>query len=549
MDALARETLLQRAAAQGLLPAGARWPQDDPASHRPWPVLLLTALGAWLAALPLMMVVGLMFSRFLEDQVGATLVGAALVAAGAVLLRQRQLPLFVEQLAFPLLLVGGGALAYGLERALGMRAVCALLSLLCLGVAALVPRAWLRLLLGAGAAGLVVAALTVHWHTERGLAPWLAWHLALLALVGAQQALQRAQGASAQALESLASGWAVATLAGLALWSGVSFLVGGVMGEVGRDLAAVGLRQAHWSVLARQATSALLAAGAAALAAHAWPVLRTPWHALVGAVLVALAWFMPSLGGVLLVLAFTATSGRGRLAVVAALAAAWIVGAFYYQLAWPLATKALVLGAAGALLAGLSALALRWQRAAAQTPAAPAPAAGPATEPAAQGPFGLRRAALALGLLAPLAVANVGIWQKQQLIAQGQPVFVALAPADPRSLMQGDFMRLNFRLPSDLRWNTQDRPLTGARPKVLARRDARGVAEVAGLYQGQALAEGEVVLELTPKDGAWVLVTDAWYFKEGEAERWQQARFGEFRVLPSGQALLVGLRGENLQPL
>ena len=36
------------------------------------------------------------------------------------------------------------------------------------------------------------------------------------------------------------------------------------------------------------------------------------------------------------------------------MAAAWIVGAFYYQLAWPLGSKALVLAAAGALLALLA---------------------------------------------------------------------------------------------------------------------------------------------------------------------------------------------------
>jgi uncharacterized membrane-anchored protein len=46
-----------------------------------------------------------------------------------------------------------------------------------------------------------------------------------------------------------------------------------------------------------------------------------------------------------------------------------------------------------------------------------------------------------------LVVANLGIWQKEDLVANGQPVFVALAPVDPRSLLQGDYMRLNFRVP------------------------------------------------------------------------------------------------------
>jgi uncharacterized membrane-anchored protein len=147
-----------------------------------------------------------------------------------------------------------------------------------------------------------------------------------------------------------------------------------------------------------------------------------------------------------------------------------------------------------------------------------------------------------------LAVANLGIWQKERLIASGQPVFVELAPVDPRSLMQGDYMALAFRLPADV--ETRVEGLASAqRPFVVARRDAQGIATLLRADDGQPLADGELRIELTPKDSRWVLVTDAWFFKEGEAERWARARYGEFRVDSSGKALLVGLRGDKLQTL
>jgi uncharacterized membrane-anchored protein len=85
------------------------------------------------------------------------------------------------------------------------------------------------------------------------------------------------------------------------------------------------------------------------------------------------------------------------------------------------------------------------------------------------------------------------------------------------------------------------------RPCVVARRDARGVATLLRLDTGAPLAADELRFELTPRNGRWVLVTDAWFFKEGEADRWARARFGEFRVDASGRALLVGLRGADLQ--
>jgi uncharacterized membrane-anchored protein len=106
-------------------------------------------------------------------------------------------------------------------------------------------------------------------------------------------------------------------------------------------------------------------------------------------------------------------------------------------------------------------------------------------------------------------------------------VFVELAPVDPRSLMQGDYMRLNFRIPSEPQL---DGVVTGTRPRVVARRDARGIASLVRLDDGTPLLADEVAIELTPKNGRWTLVTDAWFFREGDAARWAKAKYGEFRV-------------------
>src|SRR5690606_24970897 len=106
-------SVLQRAAADGLLPADATLPDD---SGRPWPVVLLTALGAWLAAIPLLGVVGMLLGPLLEAGVGPYLVGALTLAGAVTVLRAREVPLFFEQLAIPALLVGGGAIGFGLYR-------------------------------------------------------------------------------------------------------------------------------------------------------------------------------------------------------------------------------------------------------------------------------------------------------------------------------------------------------------------------------------------------------------------------------------------------
>ena len=67
-------------------------------------------------------------------------------------------------------------------------------------------------------------------------------------------------------------------------------------------------------------------------------------------------------------------------------------------------------------------------------------------------------------------------------------MFVELAPVDPRSLMQGDFMRLNFRVPGELR-QLAPTGVAAARPLVVAQRDARGVATLLRPHpQGAPLA-------------------------------------------------------------
>jgi uncharacterized membrane-anchored protein len=524
------EALWQQALARQLLPAGARLPADS-VEARPWPVVLLTALGAWLAAVPLLAVLAMMFGPMFEHG-GAYLAGVMLLMAAVAILRMSGLPLFVEQLAVPLLLTGGASLAVGLFRDLRQPAAPIALALLALGIGVLVRAHWLKACLGAAAACFAATAFWPsfwgHGSAARTDAYWLGWHVCVGAWLLASLWEMRAGLRSGWV--ALASGWAAMSLLGLALSSGMAMLVGGSLG--GGLAGEVGRAGSGWTGAPGIVSMGLAALGAAWLG-RAWPSMRRLGHVGVAGVLAGLAAFMPALGAALLVLAVCAVQARWQLAAAAALAAVWIVGSFYYQLAWPLAVKAEVLAVAGALLGVLAWL--LWHRAG----AAELPRDVDGKWP---------RVGAAVSLAAVLAVVNLAIAQKETLIAEGQPVFVPLAPVDPRSLMQGDFMRLNFALPREVPERAGGL-LSAGRPRVVATLDERRTARLVRLHDGSALAPGELLIELTPKDGRWTVVSDAWFFKEGEAQRWSAARYGEFRVKPDGQALLVGLRGAQLERL
>ncbi len=538
---------ISAAISEGLLPREAR--AADQAAY-PWPVVLLTALGAWLVILPMLAVLGLLFGELLQYHITPYLVGILVLIPPLLLLRDPQCSLFLEQLAFPLLVVGLSSLAFGFFRDFSDATAAALLGVLALVLAVRLPQSWIQVLLGMTAALWIVVFLTLiftgrsHWFPFffRKGSPWIALHLALalwlLSLWGQAALAKRRRGLPwAAAWENIGSGWILAVLVAFAWISGMTFLVGSVLEPSTRALAssaAGGLGRWLQMPLWLPLTSALLMVAAHLWGAWRWPSLRQPWVLLIGLALAALAWFLPSLGGVWLVLLVSATTGRWRLAGVAVLAAVWILGSFYYQLQWPLAQKALILLVVGfgiGLLAWLN-LDKRFQAPAFKT----------------EGSNGLAAWLILLSALSTLGAVNFQIWQKEQLIAQGRPIFVPLAPVDPRSLIQGDYMRLRFAIPSDVQRRVS--LLRLRKPLVVARRDARGVAALLHLWDGETpLASDEFLIRVRQKNGRWGLVSDAWYFREGESEQWQRARYGEFRVRPDGEALLVGLADESLQPI
>lgn len=113
---------------------------------------------------------------------------------------------------------------------------------------------------------------------------------------------------------------------------------------------------------------------------------------------------------------------------------------------------------------------------------------------------------------------------------------------DPRSLMQDDYMRLSFRL-DNIR---EDGSTVTALVGVL---DERGIWTFNRPDNGTPLSAGEIKINLSGTSDHPIFVTDAWFFKDREARRWQGAGYGEFRVKPDGTAVLIGLRDKNLGSL
>ena len=159
----------------------------------------------------------------------------------------------------------------------------------------------------------------------------------------------------------------------------------------------------------------------------------------------------------------------------------------------------------------------------------------------------MRRLIIALAGVLILIVANVGIYQKQRLVDSGRVVLLELAPVDPRSLMQGDYMALRFRV-ADAAFSSVDRD-TLQDGRLVLTVDERNVAKFTRFDSGGPLGPGEIVIRYRVRDNTPKFATNAFFFEEGTADAYARARFGEFRVSPSGDAILVTMRGEKLEVL
>lgn len=155
------------------------------------------------------------------------------------------------------------------------------------------------------------------------------------------------------------------------------------------------------------------------------------------------------------------------------------------------------------------------------------------------------RAIVLLGLILVLGAVNYSIYGKERIIADGETIFLELAPVDPRSLMQGDYMALRFRVADAIESARDSGAFGSARRTAPLTLDERGVAAFAASAEQESLW----IRFRIRNDHVW-LGTNAYFFEEGSAQRFADAKFGAFKVdRTSGEAVLVGLRGADLQSL
>ena len=152
-----------------------------------------------------------------------------------------------------------------------------------------------------------------------------------------------------------------------------------------------------------------------------------------------------------------------------------------------------------------------------------------------------------------LGLINFTIWQHEDTLATGETILLELAPVDPRSLMQGDYMALRFAIAEQIQWRlrqTDDQErLTPTTRFATVELDAQHIATLVSEHALSPLANNQRHLQYRERDGYIQFATNAFFFQEGTAEDYEQAVYGLFKVTPKGTLLLAKMLDKDLKPL
>lgn len=163
-----------------------------------------------------------------------------------------------------------------------------------------------------------------------------------------------------------------------------------------------------------------------------------------------------------------------------------------------------------------------------------------------------------VNLIIVLVYFGITVFHKETILKEGQLVLLELAPVDPRSLMQGDYMQLSYKMVQSsymddivsnndtVRVNSVlDPNLENSLPKrgaLVVKLDDNGVGEGVRVFsKSEPLKEGEILIRYFKPDWRLNIGAESYFFQEGEGEKFEKAKYGGLRIDKKGNSILIGL--------
>lgn len=139
-------------------------------------------------------------------------------------------------------------------------------------------------------------------------------------------------------------------------------------------------------------------------------------------------------------------------------------------------------------------------------------------------------------ILAVSCLFLYNITRQETMLNNGRDIYLKLAPVDPRSLMQGDYMILNYEISRHMDCNAQGEVLTI---------NANNTADWVAPFLGQSLEEDMIVIQpITKTKFTCAPAPESFMFQEGKD--FTKAKYAKLKYAANGNLLLTNLTDENL---
>lgn len=159
-----------------------------------------------------------------------------------------------------------------------------------------------------------------------------------------------------------------------------------------------------------------------------------------------------------------------------------------------------------------------------------------------------------------LGAFSWAVAQKENQLIHGTAVILRIAPLDPRSLMQGDYMELDFDVTRAIEQALYDKHGDGDDGERIRRRPRSGLA-VFSLNENRvasfirlagdeaALAPGEIMMKYRLRADQVQLASGAFFFQEGHGAFYDRAVYAELCLDDNGNPLIVNLLNQDFEAI
>jgi len=150
-----------------------------------------------------------------------------------------------------------------------------------------------------------------------------------------------------------------------------------------------------------------------------------------------------------------------------------------------------------------------------------------------------------LNLVIVLFLFNKSVLHKEETLKNGKLVLLKLAPVDPRSLMQGDYMRLRYAIARNIPKDS----ISSKRGYCIVELDEKGIAQKKR-FQNEVspITDDEYAIRYNAKKwGNLDIGAESYFFQEGQSDKYEKAKYGGLMIDENGKSILEGLYDKDLQ--